>query len=163
MQNNEEYNQNAGPIRLAFLHVLAFHESGKSCHPWYCFLSFWRHLVDLGSPCNVEATADTFGYWQVGATTLKKMYWQNLAGWCSAWKITKIKRKGTNWNQHGANVEPKGSQNTSANPSGTSVWNERLPDYRFGAPLKICHTMLAPLGWFWIPFWRPLDFGGSIH
>ena len=38
-----------------------------------CFLAaFWRHLTDLGCPCSVGATADTFGCWQVGNTTLKQ-------------------------------------------------------------------------------------------
>ena len=38
-----------------------------------------------------------------------------------------------------------------------------VPDYCFGAPLEIVHTILASIGRFGVPVRCPLDFGGSIH
>ena len=61
--------QNEGPIQLAFPNVLTFHESGPVCVRKKCLGAFWHHVVDFGSHCNVGAIADTFGCWQVGATT----------------------------------------------------------------------------------------------
>ena len=42
----------------------------------------------------------------------KTRYWQNLAAGarCSAWKITKVKQKRGNWNQNGAQIQPKESK-----------------------------------------------------
>ena len=58
--NNEKHKQNEGPIHLSFLHVLAFHEAAQRLTIKLIIVTFRRHLVDLGSHCNVGATADTF-------------------------------------------------------------------------------------------------------
>ena len=41
----------------------------ENSYPEIISLIFVYHLVDCGCHCNVGATADTFGCWQVGATT----------------------------------------------------------------------------------------------
>ena len=55
---------------------------------------------------------------------------------------TKSRTKG---NQNGATIKPKGKQNASTNRSRTLAWNERLPEYRFGALLDL-----------FVSFWRHL-------